>query len=116
MPAHDFAMVYAQHVGVMQRRATEALAQGGFDHLVIPSGNLHYQVFDDRDYPYAVNPQFKAWAPLTLVDTVASFSFMTHFQAIARGVIDLRDIVYFGSLIALFLGVNAVLIDLKKAG
>ena len=65
MPAHDFAMVYAQHVGVMQRRATEALAQGGFDHLVIPSGNLHYQVFDDRDYPYAVNPQFKAWAPLT---------------------------------------------------
>ena len=59
---------------------------------------------------------FKAWAPLTLVDTVASFSFMTHFQAIARGVIDLRDIVYFGSLIALFLGVNAVLIDLKKAG
>jgi Xaa-Pro dipeptidase len=26
---------------------------------------LHYQVFDDRDYPYAVNPQFKAWLPLT---------------------------------------------------
>jgi Xaa-Pro dipeptidase len=22
-------------------------------------------VFDDRDYPYAVNPQFKAWLPLT---------------------------------------------------
>ena len=33
-------------------------------HLVVPSGTLHYQVFDDRDYPYAVNPQFKAWLPL----------------------------------------------------
>ena len=65
MPAHDFAMVYAQHVDAMQRRATEALSRGGLDHLVIPSGSLHYQLFDDRDYPYAVNPQFKAWVPLT---------------------------------------------------
>ena len=48
----------------LQRRATEALARGGFDHLVVPSGTLHYQVFDDRDYPYAVNPQFKTWLPL----------------------------------------------------
>jgi Xaa-Pro dipeptidase len=48
----------------MQRRADDALARGGFDHLVVPSGTLHYQLFDDRDYPYAVNPQFKAWLPL----------------------------------------------------
>jgi len=65
MPAHDFAMVYAPHVHALQRRATEALSRAGFDHLVVPSGNPHYQVFDDRDYPYAVNPQFKAWVPLT---------------------------------------------------
>jgi len=52
-------------VDELQRRATQALERGGFDHLVIPSGNVHYQVFDDRDYPYAVNPQFKAWVPLT---------------------------------------------------
>ncbi|MFL6592379.1 MAG: Xaa-Pro dipeptidase [Luteimonas sp.] len=57
--------LYASHVAVMQRRADEALARGGFDHLVVPSGTLHYQVFDDRDYPYAANPQFKAWLPLT---------------------------------------------------
>ena len=57
-------MVYPAHVSEMQRRATEALARGGFDHLVVPSGTPHFQVFDDRDYPYAVNPQFKAWAPL----------------------------------------------------
>ena len=59
---------------------------------------------------------FEGWAPLALVETISSFSFLTHFQAIARGVIDLRDLVYFLSLIALFLGMNIVFIDMKKAG
>ncbi len=48
----------------MQSRADAALERGGFEHLVVPSGTIHYQLFDDRDYPYAVNPQFKAWVPL----------------------------------------------------
>ena len=61
----DSAILYANHVDVLQRRADAALARGGFDHLVVPSGTLHYQLVDDRDYPYAVNPQFKAWLPLT---------------------------------------------------
>jgi Xaa-Pro dipeptidase len=59
------AMLYAHHLQVVSKRADQALARGGFDHLVVPSGTLHYQAFDDRDYPYAVNPQFKAWVPLT---------------------------------------------------
>lgn len=59
------APLYPQHLQTLQQRATTALERGGFDHLVIPSGTLHYHLFDDRDYPYAVNPQFKAWAPLT---------------------------------------------------
>src|SRR5215475_4259246 len=57
---------------------------------------------------------FQLWAPIVLVNTVSSFSFLTHFQAISSGVIDLRDLIFFGSLIALFLSVNVVLIDLKK--
>lgn len=65
MPAPDIASLYASHVSVLQQRTERALERGGFDHLVVPSGMLHYQLFDDRDYPYAVNPQFKAWAPLT---------------------------------------------------
>lgn len=64
MNNHDPAILYPQHVSELQRRATQALARGGFDHLVVPSGTVHYEVFDDRDYPYAVNPQFKAWLPL----------------------------------------------------
>ncbi|WP_368561564.1 Xaa-Pro dipeptidase [Pseudoxanthomonas sp. UTMC 1351] len=66
-PNVDFALLYADHFATMKRRADEALTRGGFDHLVVPSGTLHYQVFDDRDYAYAVNPQFKAWLPLTRV-------------------------------------------------
>ncbi|MFC5579244.1 Xaa-Pro dipeptidase [Lysobacter niabensis] len=59
------AALYPQHLEILQQRTAEALQRGGFDHLVVPSGTSHYQVFDDRDYPYAVNPQFKHWAPLT---------------------------------------------------
>jgi Xaa-Pro dipeptidase len=60
----NLAALYADHLDTLKRRADEALQRGGFDALVVPSGRLHYQVFDDRDYPYAVNPQFKAWVPL----------------------------------------------------
>ncbi|MFS8063741.1 MAG: Xaa-Pro dipeptidase [Luteimonas sp.] len=59
------ATLYPAHLTVLRQRADAALARGGFDHLVVPSGSLHYQLFDDRDYPYAANPQFKAWLPLT---------------------------------------------------
>ncbi|QOW25112.1 Xaa-Pro dipeptidase [Lysobacter sp. H23M47] len=65
MAISELAQAYPQHVAELVRRSTIALERSGFDHLVVPSGTVHYQVFDDRDYPYAVNPQFKAWAPLT---------------------------------------------------
>jgi ABC-2 type transport system permease protein len=56
----------------------------------------------------AVLPQF-------LVDAVASMSFLTHFNAIAKGVIDLRDLVYFALMIGFWLYACAVVIDSKKA-
>lgn len=58
----------------------------------------------------------RGWAPLTLVDAVSSFSFLTHFSAITAGVIDLRDVIFFFSLIGLFLTANVVILDLKKIG
>lgn len=61
----ETASLYGEHLDILQQRTRVALERGGFDHLVVPSGSLHYQLFDDRDYPYAVNPQFKAWLPLT---------------------------------------------------
>lgn len=58
----------------------------------------------------------RAWAPEVLAEAVASLSFLTNFQAIARGVIELRDAVFFLSLIAVALFVNTLLVDLKRAG
>jgi ABC-2 type transport system permease protein len=57
---------------------------------------------------------FRAWAPQAVVDTVASLSFLTHFDGITKGVIDLRDVIYLVSAIAVFLFANVVTVDLKK--
>jgi len=59
---------------------------------------------------------FQGWAPLALVDTVSSFSFLSHFRAITEGVIDIRDVIFFFSLISLFLFANVLIIDLNKSG
>ena len=59
---------------------------------------------------------FSGWAPQTLISTIASFSFLTHFNSITQGVIDLRDIIYFGSLITVWLIACGVVVDMKKAG
>ena len=42
-------------------------------------------------------------------------SFFTHFEAISKGVIDLRDLVYFAALIAFWLAATALVLDMKKA-
>jgi Xaa-Pro dipeptidase len=65
MTSSNTASLYREHLATLQDRTEAALGRGGFEHLVVPSGSVHYQVFDDRDYPYAANPQFKAWVPLT---------------------------------------------------
>ena len=58
---------------------------------------------------------FSAWAPQVIVDTIASLSFLTHFESISKGIIDLRDIVYFAVLIAAMLYANTIVLELKKA-
>jgi ABC-2 type transport system permease protein len=58
---------------------------------------------------------FRGWAPEGLINAVVGASIFGHFTAITRGVIDLRDVVYFVSLMVAFLAANAILVDLKKA-
>ena len=58
---------------------------------------------------------FTGWAPQWLLDAVASLSFLTRFDAISKGVIDLRDLLYFISLMAAWLAATAIVVDLKKA-
>lgn len=59
---------------------------------------------------------FAGWVPQVVLATIASFSFVTHFDAIMDGVIDLRDVIYFASLIGVWLVATGIVIDLKRAG
>lgn len=65
-------------------------------------------------FPMVLN-LFQGWAPQAVVDAIASFSFLTHFNSIKKGVIDMRDIIYFSALIIFWLYVNVVVIQAKKA-
>ena len=50
-----------------------------------------------------------------LLEAISSFSFLSHFTAIGKGVIEARDIIYFVSLILFWLFANTVFIDIRKA-
>ncbi|MGH8617213.1 MAG: ABC transporter permease [Burkholderiales bacterium] len=56
------------------------------------------------------------WASPWFVDIVASFSVMTHFDSFQRGVIELRDVAFFGSLIGFALFATGVIIRGLRAG
>jgi ABC-2 type transport system permease protein len=58
---------------------------------------------------------FSGWAPQFLLNAISSFSFLTHFQSISKGVLDIRDILFFLSLIVFWLFATATVIDMKKA-
>jgi ABC-2 type transport system permease protein len=56
------------------------------------------------------------WASPALVDTVAAFSVVTHYDGFQRGVIDLRDVAYFASVIGFALFATGLIIRGHRAG
>lgn len=58
---------------------------------------------------------FRSWAPDFVVEVIASLSFLTNFQSVSRGVIDLREVIFFVSMILVTLFINTAIIDLKKS-
>jgi Xaa-Pro dipeptidase len=57
--------LYLNHLQTLMQRTDRSLAATGFDALVIHAGCPPSQFLDDQDYPYKVNPHFKAWVPVT---------------------------------------------------
>jgi ABC-2 type transport system permease protein len=53
--------------------------------------------------------------PEPVVGFVAGLSFLSHFNAITKGLIDLRDVVFFVSMIAFWLFASVVAVDAKRA-
>jgi ABC-2 type transport system permease protein len=58
---------------------------------------------------------FRSWAPQALTDAIASLSLLTHFDSIKKGVIDVRDLLYFAMLIGFFLLATTITLELRKA-
>ena len=64
----------------------------------------------------AITDLFSGWAPQWLMDTVQSFSFLTHFTAqMIKGVISLKNIVFLLSITAFFLFANTVMVEQTKS-
>jgi ABC-2 type transport system permease protein len=58
---------------------------------------------------------FQGWAPQPLIQAISMMSFLAHFEAIARGVIDIRDLIFFFSFIACWLLANGIAVEMKKS-
>ena len=63
----------------------------------------------------AVLSAFKGWLPTLMIDVIASLSFLHHFDAIAKGVMALKDVGYFLLVIVCWLFAGLVIIEEKKA-
>jgi ABC-2 type transport system permease protein len=64
-------------------------------------------------YPLVLDA-FRGWAPAGVVDAVAALSFQAHFASVQRGVLELRDGIYFAGLIAFFLYANVAILEMNK--
>jgi len=58
---------------------------------------------------------FASFLPRAIVDAIAGFSFLTRFDAISKGVLDVRDVLYFLLLMLFWLIATAIVLDMKKA-
>src|SRR5262249_11207337 len=57
---------------------------------------------------------FRGWAPASLVSAIASLSFLSNFESITKGLVDLPAIVFYVSLIVFALFANKIVIDQRK--
>lgn len=58
---------------------------------------------------------FPDFVPQFFVDAISAMGFLTHFDSIAKGVLDIRDILFFAVIIGAWLLASAIVIEMKKA-
>jgi len=65
VPRFDWTELHADHLTVWDKRLSVALAAAQFESVVVFAGAERTRFRDDQNYPYVVEPYFKAWLPLT---------------------------------------------------
>lgn len=61
-----------------------------------------------------VTEMISGWAPIWLINMVSQLSFFSHFMAMERGVLALRDLVYYLSVITFMLFANGIIIQNRR--
>lgn len=64
-------------------------------------------------FPPVINA-LSGWTPAWFVSIVSELSFLSHFFSIERGVLDIRDLIYYFSVITFMLFATAIIIQNRK--
>jgi Xaa-Pro dipeptidase len=68
------ALLYSDHVRAVEARYTTALAETGYDVVIIHSGTPKKRTeYDDQFFPLRPTPEFHLWAPITEPDCFIVF-------------------------------------------
>lgn len=59
---------------------------------------------------------FRLFLPDTIIDVIASFSFLSHFDTLSLGLVELRDIIFFATIIFFFNFTTILIVNFKTAG
>lgn len=65
-------------------------------------------------FPLVLN-FFRGWMSTGAVDAIASVSVLTHFNSLMRGVVELRDVIYFASGICALMVATTFVVDWRKS-
>ncbi len=58
---------------------------------------------------------FRGWLPQPVVDAIADLGFLSHFTTMSRGVIDVRDVLYFVLVVGFWLAASRIVLEINKA-
>ena len=98
-------LAISQTMSALTKNQVVALVLSVFANLLFFLSGLEY-----------VLDLFRSFLPPSAVDTIASFSFLTHFANISYGLLELRDLVFFASLILLFNFMTVLIVSFKTSG
>ncbi len=70
-------------------------------------------LFNLTGFPVVMN-FFTSIFPQFLLDVIVGFSFLSHFQDITLGILNIKSLIYFTFFIILWLGINSLILTLKK--
>lgn len=59
---------------------------------------------------------FRLFLPDNIIDVIASFSFLSHFDTLMRGLLEARDVIFFVSILLFFNFTTVLIINFKTAG